>query len=105
MIHQMSACAHQRTTAWIHVRIQRDIAEGDIRPRSSIHPFPFKSRPGGVRTARNLAIGFRVLRAGAGNGSLEMLLIPDLRAEGFFPVHVYMVESFRRHVSLILDDR
>src|SRR2546422_7007317 len=34
-----------------------------------------------------------------------MLLVPQLSAERFFPVHVDMVESFGRHVSLVLDDR
>ena len=106
MVHQVAACAHQRTLARIHIRIQSDIAEYNIRPGRPIHTFFVESRPCRVGTARDLAIGFRVLAAsGTGDGRGKVLLIPQLRAERFFPVHVHMIESFCRHVSLVFDDR
>src|ERR1700680_1422814 len=105
MIGHVAARAHQRAVALADIPIERDVVEEYARSRDAVHSILVEGGPAFVGGAFHLAIGFGVLRPAASSRyrGVEMLLIPELRAERIVLVHVDVIETLGGHVALVFD--
>src|SRR6185312_5475517 len=97
--------ADQRLAALVGVPSQHHVAELDPGARVAEHAFAVERRPAPVVAARHLAIRLAERRrgkAGADRG-VEVLLVPEQRAERVFLPHMDVVEALGRVVAGDLD--
>ena len=91
-------------------QFDRDVAEGDAA--DGVRYIPSASRAGHVRSGpRGPGSSPRCVgpplgrRAAAAKPARRGVSLPELRAERIFLEHVHVVEAFRRHIALHLDQR
>src|SRR5690348_9107398 len=103
----MPARAHQRLVSLAYIPVQRHIIEKHSTGRLADATFAFQRRPTPLGVW-HFAICFGV-RSLSGHGlahrRVEMLLIPELRANRIFLKHVHMIKAFHGHVTLVLHNR
>src|ERR1700730_4557252 len=106
VIGQMSTRAHKRMIILTLVPIHGHIIEKHACRRLADHPLLFERWPTSF-AALHFAVVLGVRRLPGyilAHWSVEVLLVPQLRAVRIFLVHVHVVEALHRHVALVFHD-
>ena len=104
---QLPARTGQRGFALVRVPGQHHVAELDPGARRAEHPLAVERRPGAIGAARHLAVRLGRRRAGEARAHrrVQVLLIPEQRAQRLLLPQMHVVEPLGRIVAGVLDQR
>ena len=107
MIVELAARGRERRIALAHIGGEGHVAEHDGGGRHADQPLGFERRPGRIGTAFDPAVRLAARRRATSrrHGRIEVLLVPELRAERLLVEEVHVVHALGRKVPHVFHQR